>query len=126
MTTYTAKVSRDEGWWVVTVDEVPGLFTQVKRLDQVSGMVKDALELFPEVDADPQEATVNVVVQGSIGDLTSTVLEARAEAERAQARSSQMMRDTAQSLAVQGLPYRDIGALLGVSFQHAQKLVSPR
>ncbi len=124
MSTYTAKVSRDEGWWVVTVAEVPGLFTQVKRLEQVEPMVRDALGLFPEVESNPAEAVVNVEVQGTIGRLATDVQQVRAEADQAQTAASQITREAARSLAGQGLPYRDIGKLLGVSFQRAQKLVS--
>ena len=37
-----AKTHRSEGWWAVEVPEIPGLFTQARRLDQVPQMVQDA------------------------------------------------------------------------------------
>lgn len=124
MTIYTANVSRDENWWVVTVDEVPGLFTQAKRLDQIPAMVKDALTLFPELENSPASATIRLAIQGDIGQLSSTVQDVRDQAERAQTISRETMRNAARVLANQGLPYRDIGELLGVSFQRAQKLAT--
>lgn len=39
----TAEVVRTGAWWAIEVPEVPGLFTQVKCLDQVEGMVQDAV-----------------------------------------------------------------------------------
>lgn len=124
MTIYTANVSRDENWWVVTVDEVPGLFTQAKRLDQIPAMVKDALTLFPELENSPASATIRLAIQGDIGQLSSTVQDVRDQAERAQTISRETMRNAARVLANQGLPYRDIGELLGVSFRRAQKLAT--
>ncbi len=35
----TAKVTHTGDWWAIAVPEVPGLFTQAKRLDQVEEMV---------------------------------------------------------------------------------------
>ena len=49
----TAHCQRHEGWWIVTVPSVRGLHTQVRRLDQVEAMVKDAASLLfdrPESD----------------------------------------------------------------------------
>lgn len=31
MGTYTARATREDGWWTVTVDEVEGLYTQARR-----------------------------------------------------------------------------------------------
>ena len=66
--TFTARASRDEGWWTVTVDEVPGLFTQTRRLDQIPGMVRDALTLFPDITEAAMGAEVTVVPQGPAAD----------------------------------------------------------
>lgn len=38
----TAKATRSGEWWVVEVPEVPGLFAQAKRLDQIEAEVVDA------------------------------------------------------------------------------------
>ena len=72
--TYQAIARRVGGWWAIEVPEVPGAFTQTRRLDQVDTMAREVISL---------------------------------------------MLDTARN----GLPLRDIGSLLGVSFQRAQQLV---
>lgn len=61
MSAYTARVTREEGWWTVTVDEIPGLFTQARRLDQIPAQVRDALGLFPEHEQHPHQAAVTVI-----------------------------------------------------------------
>lgn len=42
MMNVTAQARRRDGWWAVEVPEIPGLFTQAKRLDQIPNMVRDA------------------------------------------------------------------------------------
>ena len=54
-TTLTARSTRSGGWWAVEVPEVQGLFTQARRLDQVTAAVLDAAALLtgrPESDFD--------------------------------------------------------------------------
>ena len=41
----TAIAERSDGWWAVDVPELPGLFTQARRLDQIDGMVRDAAQM---------------------------------------------------------------------------------
>ena len=42
----TAVVTSSEDWFAVEVPEIEGLFTQVRRLDEVEGMVRDAAKMF--------------------------------------------------------------------------------
>ena len=60
--TFTAVASRDEGWWVVQLEEEPGLLTQTRHFDEIPGMVRDALALFPELTSNPRDAQISVVV----------------------------------------------------------------
>lgn len=87
-------------------------------------MVRDALTLFPELTTDPNNATINVIVEDELQQYTTKALQASTHAKQAQAEASTFMHQAARELATQGLPYRDIGYLLGVSFQRAQKLAT--
>lgn len=49
---------RSGDWWAVSVPEVPGAFTQAKRLDQVPAMVADAVALLADVPAADVHVTV--------------------------------------------------------------------
>lgn len=125
MTTHlTAYATRSEGWWAISVPDVDGLFTQTRRLDQVPAMVRDALGLFPELGVDPSDTEISVVPTGDLRHLADEVRELRVEAEDAQSKATEAMRSGAKSLKRDGLSYRDIGAILGVSHQRAQQLAS--
>lgn len=64
MGTYTARATREDGWWTVTVDEVEGLYTQARRLDQIERNVRDALTLFPDIEPHPENACIIVRIEG--------------------------------------------------------------
>lgn len=124
--TFTALTERGEGWWVIQLKEDPGLLTQTRRLDQIADMVRDALELFPELTDDPYKDIVNIEFREgeAIADIANQAVQANQKAKQAQEEASQLMRQAAAELSKKGLSYRDIGTLLGVSFQRAQKLAT--
>ncbi len=124
MSVYTAIATRSDGWWAVEVPAVDGLLTQTRRLDQIPDMVRDALELFPEVDDDPAAAEVVIEVDGAERSVAAHARELNDQAKAAQEAASAAMTAAAADLAGRGLPYRDIGRLLGVSFQRAQKMAT--
>ena len=123
-TTLTARSTRSGGWWAVEVPEVQGLFTQARRLDQVTAAVLDAAALLtgrPESDFDV------VVVPVLDADDLSVVRDARerraelAEAERAAARAS---RAAVARLRAEGLTVRDVAEIMGMSPQRVSQLVA--
>lgn len=63
--TLTARCARSEGWWAVEVPEVPGLFTQARRLDQVPEAVVDAASLLTGWSRAELEGTVVQVLEES-------------------------------------------------------------
>lgn len=123
-TQLTATATRSEGWWAVSVPEVAGLFTQTRRLDQIPAMVRDALTLFPELGIDPSDTEITVVPTGNLRHVADEIRDLRTTAEQAQSRATSAMRSGARTLKREGLSYRDIGAILGVSHQRAQQLAT--
>ena len=118
----TANATRSEGWWAVEVPEIDGLFTQVRRLDQIVDMVRDAAELLEGID--PDALDVEIFANVPHRDMADRAREPTEHARRTQEEASRAMRCAAQSLSGDGLSVRDIGNVLGVSFQRAQKLLS--
>jgi DNA-directed RNA polymerase specialized sigma24 family protein len=118
----TANCQRSGGWWAVDVPEVPGLFTQAKRLDQVAARVRDAATLLTDQPEDSFEVTVAPHLDGVSADVTA-VKEARSRLRRAEAEAAVTNRRVAAKLAGQGLTVRDIGTILGVSPQRAHHLL---
>ncbi|GAB2707524.1 type II toxin-antitoxin system HicB family antitoxin [Arthrobacter bambusae] len=53
-----ALVERGEGWWVVEVPEIDGLFTQARTLEEVPAMVLDAATLLSGRPAHDFKVTV--------------------------------------------------------------------
>ena len=82
MNTYTARAERDEsGWWVVTVPEPDGVFTQSRTLDRVEDLTRDAIALWLEVPS----TSFNVEVKAVVSELDERIAEVdhlRREAER--------------------------------------------
>lgn len=66
--TYTVRATRDEGWWIATVDEVPGLFHQTRRLNQLEEWTRQGLELFPKIEPDPSSIRVQIIVEPMVED----------------------------------------------------------
>ena len=119
----TAKAARSGGWWAIEVPQVPGAFTQARRLDQVPALVRDAVALLCDVDPDSVEVEVAPVLDdATVADLA----EARAKREEAAAlerQASDSIAAVARRLADSGLTLRDIGVVLGVSHQRVGQLL---
>ena len=115
----TAVAERCDGWWAVEVPEIPGLFTQARRLDQIDGMVRDAAGLLGrEID--------RVAVQPKLGEqderMLSELLDAKQEATKAQETASRLTRGTIRALREQGMTVRDVADLIGVTPQRVSAL----
>lgn len=119
----TAKATRSGDWWAIEVPEVPGAFTQAKRLDQVPDMVRDAVALLEDVAPE----SIDVIVLPQLGDDTyAELVEARNKREVAamlEREASESIAGLAQRLSASGLTLRDIGVVLGVSYQRVGQLV---
>lgn len=123
MKTYAATCEwNPEGAWTVTVPEVPGAITQVRRLDQAVADISEALELMTGT----ADFTVEVaeVLGSAVASEAVAVRALRAEAEQAVANVEACTREAAAKLRSAGFTYRDAGALLGVSHQRVQQLTS--
>jgi Homeodomain-like domain len=122
MSKYKATVERDGRFWMVTVEGVGA--TQARRLGELEAMTVDLIEVMtddahPDVDYDyrlPEEVDVHV----------QAAVRLRHEAAHAQSEAAVEIRAAAVNLHDQGIPLRDIGRLLGVSYQRAHQLVSAR
>lgn len=122
MDTYRVVTYREEGFWIVEVRELD-LLTQAKRLDEVERMARSIISLHTEVGRD----TFAVTVEPRLPEDVAARIE-RAKRLREQARedveiAARLWAEAARDLHEQGLPYRDVGQVLGVSFQRAKQLV---
>lgn len=121
--TYTVRVRPDEGWWAIRVDELPGVFSQAKRLERVESMARDAIAELLEVPPDSFDLIVRERLTPEAERLLGEARAARAEASERQQVASEAVRRAVRSLARLGLPQRDIGRLLDISHQRVGQLM---
>ena len=120
----TAICERDDGWWIVTVPTVRGLYTQVRRLDQVEAMVKDAASLYFEQPEEDFTVTVVPQLDAATMNAVSQAATAKDHLRASEDVVAATNRAAASLLANAGLTLRDIGSILGVSHQRAHQLIS--
>ena len=121
---YMAECRRVGDWWAISVPEVPGVFTQARRLDQAEEMARDAIATMLSVPARSFDVVVAWEVPGGLGDDVQSARTLRELAELAQRDAGAAARAAAAKLLKQGhLTIRDIGTLLGMSHQRVSQLL---
>ena len=121
--TYTARSRRSGAWWAIDVPELPGVYSQARRLDRVESMARDAIALFLDVDPATLEIRVETNLPSDLRRDVDALGRLRAEADRVQAESSGAMRNLTHELLGRGLSVRDAAAILGISHQRVSQLV---
>lgn len=115
----TAICTRSDGWWAVEVPEIPGLFTQARRLDQVDAQVRDAADMLDvQVDTITLDPQLDEATQRMVDDLFAK----RDAARKAQDEASKLARSTVAALRSEGLTVRDVATVTGVSPQRVSAL----
>ncbi len=119
----TAQATRSGGWWAVEVPDVPGAFTQVKRLDQVADAAAEAVADLLNVDIRDVEVEVLPVLAPELRNIVQAAREAAADAAAAQAKASAAMRLAVAVIRAQAkFTARDAAAVLGISHQRVGQL----
>ena len=122
---YHARCVRSGSWWAIKVEELPGVHSQAKTLDQAEGMAREAIGLY--LGEDP--AKIHVVVQPELPPALQADVERarrlRSEAESRQREATQVTAEAAAELVRRAqLSLRDAGRILGVSHQRVAQLLS--
>jgi predicted RNase H-like HicB family nuclease len=115
----TAQVERSGKWWVVTVPEIPGLFTQVKHLSEVEEMVCDAARVLRPDLVEPLNIKVELA---SPAPLVKNALDLRREQQLVTSRAQAANILAVQRLKQDGLTVRDIAKVLDCSAQTVSNL----
>lgn len=134
--TYQVNVTRDDRWWMIDVPELAGFayadggvntstVTQARRLSDIT---REATDFICTVtDKAPSEVDVDVTITVDGIDVTGRacrVIDDREAAERHAAAAMSEARQLARDLSARGVAVRDVGDVLGVSFQRAQQLIA--
>jgi predicted RNase H-like HicB family nuclease len=118
-------VVRSGRWWAITVPDLDGVFSQARRLDQVDAMAREAIALMLGInEADVGDLDINVKPPPRVVDLLETLRRSEVQAEQARKTLTETQRRAAEQLRAEGLPLRDVGALLGVTHQRVSQILA--
>ncbi|GAA4474199.1 hypothetical protein GCM10023094_09390 [Rhodococcus olei] len=124
MSTYRVEVTREGKWWMVAIPELDGL-TQARRLSESDLMAREYIAVTTGTAL--ADVTVDITVKVDGIDAGNRAAEIRREREAAAKLEAQALAESkrlAHDLADLEVPVRDIGELLGVTFQRASQLVN--
>lgn len=123
MTIYHVDVVREGKWWMIHIPELDGL-TQARRLSETEKEAVDFIAVTLDAPRSSIEVEMHTCVE-HVEDLdvrAAAAAAARQAARDAQDNANEIMAALAQDLASAEVPVRDIGKVLGVSFQRADQL----
>ena len=120
--TYAAEARRGDRYWIIDVPEI-GHSTQARTVKEAELMVRDLVAVMLEVPADSFEVDIRFNVPTVAASHLQQAERLRGEAAAANTLAAVESRAAAAALKREGLSLRDIGQLMGVSFQRADQLV---
>jgi predicted RNase H-like HicB family nuclease len=124
MKSYRARYVLDEtGWWVASIDAVPGCHTQGRTIEQARERIREALAaLTSDKHAANAKLEDDVQLPAAARKVVSASLAKRQLATKLAAEAEDAVRDAAAMLS-KSMSLRDVGTVLGVSRQRAHQLV---
>ena len=125
MSTYRVDVTREGKWWMVAIPELDDL-TQARRIGEAELMAREVIALRTGATLDDIEVDMHIDVDdiSDAGARAEKIRAERREAERLEQQALTESKALARELADRNVPVRDIGELLGVTFQRASQLVN--
>jgi predicted RNase H-like HicB family nuclease len=125
MTTYTARAIRSGDWWAIEIEELDGVYSQARRLDRVERMARDAIALTLDVAPDRFDVAVLPELSDEAQGHVDGMRQAKAAADVIASLAAVRTHSTIVYLHEdQGMPLRDIGRVLGISYQRVHQLLS--
>jgi predicted RNase H-like HicB family nuclease len=119
--TYRVVARRAGDWWALEVPELPGVHSQVRRLDKAEDAGREAIAVMLDVEPENIRVSVEPELPDSVRRALAQVEQAkRATQEAADAERAAMQE--AADILTRELSQRDAGRILGVSFQRIGQL----
>lgn len=123
MNCYTAHVTRDGRFWLIHIPEIDR-YTQARNLGEIEPMARDLVAVMTGASTTSFDITVDIVMPEGVNDHLRRARELREDEAKARAEAAAEVRAAAVELKESGIPLRDLGKLLGVSYQRAHQLVN--
>lgn len=129
---YTLNAKRDEKWWVAVgtgatgAEAINGPLTQGRSLEELERMIRDAIALMREIPADSFDVDLQVVLPEDLREVEERARVTRAAAEEARREAKAATDEAVRRLRQAGYGLRDVGHLLGISYQRVAQLAACR
>lgn len=127
MAKHRVHVIRSGSWWAIEFPDVDErIHSQAKRLDLVPAMAAEAISLWRAdegADVDPEDIEVVPILEGELNAMVTAARASREQAETLADEARHVMAAAAARAKAAGLTVRDVGELLGVSYQYAARLM---
>lgn len=125
MNHYKIEVTRDGKWWMISIPDLDGL-TQARRISEIEDMAREYIAVTTGTRLDEVAISHIEIEVGDIdaGVWAEAIREERDQAAELASHALEESRRLARELAERQVPVRDIGELLGVTFQRASQLVN--
>ncbi|WP_331756633.1 type II toxin-antitoxin system HicB family antitoxin [Streptomyces decoyicus] len=122
MTAYRVTARRSGDWWALEVPDLPGVFSQAKRLDKADEAASEAIAVMLDVEPEEVQVDVQPALPKEAAHAIKAAEAAEEEAERARKAAQKAMQKAAATLT-KSMSQRDAGRVLGVSFQRISQLL---
>jgi hypothetical protein len=125
VSTYQVEVTREGRWWMISVPEIDGL-TQARRLADVEQMASELIAVTRDVRLSEVAVEVSFgAIDGiDVASFVKAINSEKAEAARLEEDAAAKTRTLVKELVAHDVPLRDIGAMLGLSFQRVHQLAA--
>ena len=121
---YEIVAERDGHRWFLQVPELPGVFSQVRRLDQAADMARDAIASFLDIASDGFDVQVVPVLDDRLEEDLGRLAALRVRLEQVDRDYAELTRGLASRLIEsEHLTVREAGQVLGLSHQRVAQLV---
>ncbi|HEV3312439.1 MAG TPA: type II toxin-antitoxin system HicB family antitoxin [Chloroflexota bacterium] len=121
---YTARYRRDDGIWLVEIDEIPQVHSFGRTLEQARSRILDALALWLEQE-DGSSLLIRDRIEGisqQLADEISEAIATRGESARLAAQAREASARAARALVTDGgMSMRDAATLLHISHQRVHQ-----
>ncbi|MFD5514459.1 type II toxin-antitoxin system HicB family antitoxin [Streptomyces sp. NPDC127066] len=122
MSAYRVIARRTGEWWALEVPDLPGVFSQAKRLEQADEAAREAIAVMLDVETEEVSVSIEPVLPDEAREVIEAAHRAQEEARKAAELERQAMQRAAAVLTRE-LSQRDAGRFLGVSFQRIHQLL---
>jgi hypothetical protein len=120
--TYDVLVERVGDQWGVTVPDVPGAISLVRKLSRAEEHIREAIAFVAKIDAAAFDVTVHLTLPQS--DELAEVRSLTLRAEQLQREAADRTRVLVKQLSADGITGGDLATILGVSPQRVSQLLA--